>query len=1361
MSAAWQAAVFAALCAWTAVAAMGDRPKRFLVRMDGYACPATLREWVHGLTRQQSGQNLSAFTIGAAPTYLAAEATTSRLARLEVKGCHGGTVAACRLRVATLLSEAMSKAGGRGGCAASDGQRPRLVAAACSGSTHRHRGCLAPAGAVLTEGRWIVPPSAIAADSVARLRPLQHGKQPGGLPAGAARRPGAAVSTGALLAWSRGLAGQGVRVAVLDTGLGDTPAPATGAVERSCWTHEGEAGDWSGHGSMVAAVAAGGGTTPGAEADEAASRCSGVAPGAGVLSLRVFARGQESYTSWIVDALNHALARGADVVNLSVGGPDSGDAVLTDKVQELLDAGVTVVSAIGNDGPHWGTLNSPADMQGVIGVGGGEWPGASSCPGAGSTADGRPGVAAAVSAFSSRGMVTWGVGRPGYGRLKPDLVAPARDVAGYSGKEPGQSAQASPGQPGAGGIRAPSHPAGGSRGGGCSALSGTSVSSPAAAGAAALAVQALRRRAAETAAWALLHNAMGDAPVHGWSLPTNASLAGASTERPAASPAVLAAASAVLAAARARERPVSLAARHHRTAAAVISPAAVAQCLRDSALPLAAGPPARSTTSERPCSARLAELSGTVAGQIASDPLSRSAATFESGAGLLSSAAAAAWARAYRPRAAAFPPSILLVEHCPALMPLCAQALEPSGSGPPMVVNLSLSNGVSPTATLATTAAVVFRPDSAALAAACGLRVSLSAPARLEAWSGWLGMELQAAPSSAADCTAAVRRLSAASMPHGRSRSMDGRMLARVAGTVTVEVLSSNPLLPPGMILGSAEEALRRQAHDAAWLLSGGAEPSRTPLADCTSERHPDGKQQSVEVRGVAAPRCSAGGCARQTLTVPFDEAVAEAVTPRQLVAAVDVRHSIRYPPAFSPRDDLTMPSSSLDWHGDHPHTNFRALAGALGRAGWRVEAVSEPWTQVNASRIGLLVVADPEGEWTTEERSKLVHDVVSGGLGLLVMADWYDERILAGDATDDSATRSRWKPLTGASNVPALNWLLAPLGAQFGGQALAGDILKSPSCPGDTQDEPLADVLEQTLPGMNASSDGRPATGASDHWRWARFASGVEVRASPPGSRVWLAKARDEAAELVGPSGPAVSHTAAVMAAFEARRTFGGLLDGGDGRGVAGGGMQAPGRVVLVGDSTCADESVSRRGPPPTAPPLPDGLQWKGLCGWLMRSLAAWAGRHPKAELPLAPGLAAQPQVRDRRPPDDTSGPISHDVVLDLLPDPPRGCVPPALLEHVSASSLGFGRAIVSGFVAKAAEPSATEQHSRLRLPKETADKDKGDWTNVFRDDADWLRLLRSGPKRPLGTGSTVQAPSWPGTATGCSGGACTDAKT
>ena len=92
-----------------------------------------------------------------------------------------------------------------------------------------------------------------------------------------------------------------------------------------------------------------------------------------------------------------------DVINLSVGGPDFADKPFGDKVREIVASGITLVSAMGNDGPAWGTLNAPGDAVEVIGVGASE------------ADSGR------VAAISSRGFPL-GDRIP---RMKPDYLAPA------------------------------------------------------------------------------------------------------------------------------------------------------------------------------------------------------------------------------------------------------------------------------------------------------------------------------------------------------------------------------------------------------------------------------------------------------------------------------------------------------------------------------------------------------------------------------------------------------------------------------------------------------------------------------------------------------------------------------------------------------------------------------------------------------------------------------------------------------------------------------------------------------------------------------------------------------------------------
>ncbi|KAJ8339711.1 hypothetical protein SKAU_G00343440 [Synaphobranchus kaupii] len=221
--------------------------------------------------------------------------------------------------------------------------------------------------------------------------------------------------------WQMGHTGSGVKVAVFDTGLSEKHPHFKNVKERTNWTNEKTLDDGLGHGTFVAGVIA------------SMRECHGFAPDSELHIFRVFTNNQVSYTSWFLDAFNYAILKKMDVLNLSIGGPDFMDHPFVDKVWELTANRVIMVSAIGNDGPLYGTLNNPADQMDVIGVGGIDFEDN-------------------IARFSSRGMTTWEL-PGGYGRVKPDIVTYGSGVRGSGMKE------------------------------GCRSLSGTSVASPVVAGA--------------------------------------------------------------------------------------------------------------------------------------------------------------------------------------------------------------------------------------------------------------------------------------------------------------------------------------------------------------------------------------------------------------------------------------------------------------------------------------------------------------------------------------------------------------------------------------------------------------------------------------------------------------------------------------------------------------------------------------------------------------------------------------------------------------------------------------------------------------------------------------------------------------
>nr|XP_023028172.1 membrane-bound transcription factor site-1 protease [Leptinotarsa decemlineata] len=221
--------------------------------------------------------------------------------------------------------------------------------------------------------------------------------------------------------WNMGITGKGIKVAIFDTGLSKSHPHFRKIKDRTNWTNEKTFDDGLGHGTFVAGVIA------------SSKECLGFAPDSELHIFRVFTNNQVSYTSWFLDAFNYAILKKINVLNLSIGGPDFKDHPFVDKVWELTANRIIMVSAIGNDGPLYGTLNNPADQMDVIGVGGINFEDQ-------------------IAKFSSRGMTTWELPE-GYGRVKPDIVTYGSAVKGSHIK------------------------------GGCRSLSGTSVASPVVAGA--------------------------------------------------------------------------------------------------------------------------------------------------------------------------------------------------------------------------------------------------------------------------------------------------------------------------------------------------------------------------------------------------------------------------------------------------------------------------------------------------------------------------------------------------------------------------------------------------------------------------------------------------------------------------------------------------------------------------------------------------------------------------------------------------------------------------------------------------------------------------------------------------------------
>jgi serine protease AprX len=233
--------------------------------------------------------------------------------------------------------------------------------------------------------------------------------------------PGGQANLGA------GVNGSSVTIAIIDSGI--VPSSDFGNRIKGFYdfTHLNSDGtpstpapyDDLGHGTHVAGLIASAGAPP-------SYMFQGVAPNASLVVAKVLDNQGASTTSTVIAAIEFVVRNqstlGVQVINLSLGHPVTAPAKFDPLVQAIESAvrhNIIVVVAAGNDGPGYGSVNSPGNSPSAITVG---------------AADGKTTVTRAddyVPSFSSRGP-TW------YdGLAKPDVIAPGVNL--FSDAVPGST----------------------------------------------------------------------------------------------------------------------------------------------------------------------------------------------------------------------------------------------------------------------------------------------------------------------------------------------------------------------------------------------------------------------------------------------------------------------------------------------------------------------------------------------------------------------------------------------------------------------------------------------------------------------------------------------------------------------------------------------------------------------------------------------------------------------------------------------------------------------------------------------------------------------------------------------------------
>ncbi len=206
-----------------------------------------------------------------------------------------------------------------------------------------------------------------------------------------------AAQVGAPAAWAKGFTGEGVTVAVLDSGVDESHPDLAGVVvESRNFSDSATTDDRVGHGTHVASTIAGGG------------RHRGVAPGAKLVSGKVLGDDGGGSESDIIAGMEWAAGR-AEIVNMSLGSawPDEGSDPMSLALNRIsAQTGALFVVAAGNSGA---AVGSPASADAALTVGAVD-------------RDDR------LAAFSSRGP------RWGDNAVKPDITAPGVDIVAAKAK---------------------------------------------------------------------------------------------------------------------------------------------------------------------------------------------------------------------------------------------------------------------------------------------------------------------------------------------------------------------------------------------------------------------------------------------------------------------------------------------------------------------------------------------------------------------------------------------------------------------------------------------------------------------------------------------------------------------------------------------------------------------------------------------------------------------------------------------------------------------------------------------------------------------------------------------------------------
>lgn len=176
---------------------------------------------------------------------------------------------------------------------------------------------------------------------------------------------------GASFAYEKGLFGEGIGVAVLDSGMDDSHPDLKNRMVYSYnyLNHTQDVSDDCGHGTHISGIIGGTGVASG-------GRYQGLAPRCHFVSLKVLDKKGNGNSSSMIQALYWLIEHGREydvrIINISVGSvckKSCSDSELIHAVEDAWDAGFLICAAAGNQGPERSSITSPGTSPKIITVG--------------------------------------------------------------------------------------------------------------------------------------------------------------------------------------------------------------------------------------------------------------------------------------------------------------------------------------------------------------------------------------------------------------------------------------------------------------------------------------------------------------------------------------------------------------------------------------------------------------------------------------------------------------------------------------------------------------------------------------------------------------------------------------------------------------------------------------------------------------------------------------------------------------------------------------------------------------------------------------------------------------------------------